>query len=468
MCAMADLVTAMPLNPVVSPVLDWLGGQASQVATDAWKTAMVGLWSAGLWLLKLAFSIIDHFTAPDLSAGGPMQAALPVTLWLGGSVAALTLFLQIGMAFVRRDGQSLGRVVLGLAQFGLVWACYLAIADGLVIAASGLEHGLLRALLHVDSFGAFDESSSWPRHVTDATLATVLGILSLLLVIPSAFFYLVIMFVREAALIVLVATAPITAAGLLSESTKAWFWKSLRWFIACLLIAPTAALVLGVGVRMSSGVVSGTGDNTTAAAGMAVVGVVLVVIGAICPLVLFRLLAFVDPGSASGAALRQSWHDAGGMAGVLGSGRTGMSVGTGVAAQTTGDGRSAGESGAESVTHGRFASAVAGMRPAAQMLGAGIGATAAFAQRAVDIASDVLGQSGVGHAGYSMTPTDERTSRRPTRTASGNDASSTGPTEPPAPDALPDLPVTTPVTSPTPVSPTAVGDTGAATGGTPS
>ena len=48
---------------------------------------------------------------------------------------------------------------------------------------------------------------------------------------------------------------------------------------------------------------------------MAVVGLLIIAIGAVCPLVLFRLLAFVEPGTASGAALRQSWSDAGGMSG---------------------------------------------------------------------------------------------------------------------------------------------------------
>ena len=66
-------------------------------------------------------------------------------------------------------------------------------------------------------------------------------------VIPASFFYLLIMLVREAALIILIATAPISAAGLVNDSTKVFFWKTLRWFFACLLILPMAALVLGSG-----------------------------------------------------------------------------------------------------------------------------------------------------------------------------------------------------------------------------
>lgn len=400
------------LNP-----LKWLGTAAASAVGDVWQAAMVGLWSAGLWLLQLAFKVIDLFTNPDLSAGGPMGAVLPTTLWLGATVAVLMMFVQLAVALIRRDGQSAGRVLLGVGQFGLVWLAYLGVAGGLVMAAAGLTRGVLESMLHVEVMSAVNLTGSWPRHVDDITLATVLGMLSLLLVIPAAFFYLLIMLVRETALIILVATAPISAAGLVNDTTKAWFWKSLRWFIACLLISPVAALVLGIGTRLSAGVVAGGGDKTAAAAGMAVVGTVTIAIGACCPLVLFRLLAFVEPGTASGAALRQSWSDAGGMSAFTG--RAGARAGSGAASRSGTDGRSGGEAGAEALTGSRLASLLG---PA----GAAVGAATSLAHRAVDIGSDVLGQAGVGAPGYSMTPTDERSARRPAGSAGQQSAASGG------------------------------------------
>src|SRR3954447_3821213 len=417
---MADPLAAGGLLPMIdlNPI-HWLGDAASAAVADVWKAAMIGLWSARLWLLTLAFKIIDAFTTPDLSAQGPMGAVLPTTLWIGASVAVIMMFVQLTVALIRRDGQSLGRVLLGVGQFGLVWVGYLGVAGALVAAAAGLSRGILQAMLDVDSLSAVDPSSSWPREVVDTTVATVLGISSLLLLIPASFFYLVIMFVREAALIILAATAPISAGGLLSDSTRAWFWKSLRWFISCLLISPTAALVLGIGVQLSAGVVAGNGNSTAQAAGMAVVGAVMIAIGAVCPLVLFRLLAFVEPGTASGAALRQSWTDAGGLSGVVsGGGR--QSVGSGAAAHSGGDGRSGGEAAAEAQSAGRLA---AMLGPVGAAVGTGTGVAASLAHRAVSIGTDVLGAAGVGHPGYGMPLTDTRSSRRAGsgRSASGPD-----------------------------------------------
>jgi len=415
-------LAAFDINPI-----HWLGGAAADAAADGWKAAMIGLWSAGLWLLRLVFGVVDAFATPDLSDRGPMGPVWPTTLWLAGWAVGLLMLVQLSVALVRRDGKSLGTVVLGTIQFGLAWVGYLGVAGGAVLAAAALERGILHAMLGVDTLSAYDITTSWPRKVTDATVATVLGILSLLLLIPAAFAYLLIMLVRSAALVMLAATSPITASGLVADSTRSWFWKSLRWFVSALLIAPTAALALGIGVKLSAGVVSGAGDKTAAAAGMAVVGTVLVAVGAVCPLVLFRLLAFVDPGTASGAALRQSWSDAGGLAGLT---RTAQPSGSGAASQSGSDGRSSGESGAESQTRARFAGAFGAV-------GGAVGAAASMAHRAVDLGSDVLGQAGVGAPGYSMTPTDERSSRRgassSTDTAPGRDAGSPGQGSGPAP-----------------------------------
>jgi len=388
--------------------LNWLGGAAEGAAADAFKAVMVGLWSTGLWLLKLAFSIVDAFTSPDVSAHGPLAGALPTTLWLGGSVAVLMLFVQLGAALVRRDGHSLGRVLLGIGQFGVVWVGFLGIGGALILAAGGLTHGILGSLLHVGSWSQFSVSDSWPRKVDDATAAGVLGICSLLMLIPAAFGYLLVMLIREASLVILLATTPIAAAGLLSDSTKAWFWKSLRWFISALLIAPAAALILGIGVSLSRGVVQGAGTDTVAATGTAVVGCVLVLIGALCPMTLFKLLSFIDPGTGSGAALRQSMSDAGGISGLVkGGGGGGFSGGTGAtsaASQGDGAGRSQGEAAAEAKTSSRVASVLG-------PVGAGIGMVIQAANKASDLSSDVLGSAGVGGPGYAAGAADTRANR---------------------------------------------------------
>ncbi len=411
------------LNP-----LDWASDAASEVAAQTWTTVMSSIWSGGLWLLKFAFTGVDSFTSPDLAASGPMGKVYPYTFGIGLAVALIMAFAQIGLAAFRRDGATLGRVLVGAAQYAVVWAGTVAVSAALVSAASGLTHGLLSGLLHIDGFGDYQAAVQWPRNATDTATATVLGLSSMLLVWPAALAYLLVMLVREAALLLLVATSPISAGGLLSDVGSVWLWKSLRWFLASLLIAPLAALVLGVGHQIALGVASGAGasDTTNAAAttgnasavGMAVVGSVLVLVGALCPLLLFRLLAFVDPGTSNGSAFRTSLASQGGLRGLLSRDPSGSAS----ASQGDGAGRSSGEATADLATQTRFTTADAGSAPVATSASSrgaiataggavtgGIGAAALgalaaasavgrAAQGAVNVSSDVLSSAGVGHA----------------------------------------------------------------------
>ncbi|WP_236834393.1 hypothetical protein [Blastococcus sp. KM273129] len=394
-----EALSCLPTNPFCV-----IGEAAGAVVADVWISAMLSLWEAGLWLLGLAFSVIDALATPDLSAGGPLAGVYPVTFGIGAAVAALMAMVQLGVAAARRDGQALGRLLIGLLQFGLVWVSYVGIAALLVTGVSGLITALLRSLLDIDTLAAFDPSISVGRDVVDGTVATVLGVSSIFLLVPASVGYLLLMLVREAALIVLAATSAISAGGLLAQSSSAWFWRSLRWFLAALLVAPVAVLILGVGVTITEGIVSGAEETSTeAAVGMAVVGCLLILLGAICPLALFRLLAFVDPGTSSGAALRSSLAASGGVMGALGNlgGGGGRAAGaaavaasggvaaSGAAAELVGD-RAQGESIADAATSGRFAGALGALTTGtstAGRLAAGVAASAA----------DVLSGAGIGH-----------------------------------------------------------------------
>ncbi|SDG04590.1 hypothetical protein SAMN05660662_0128 [Blastococcus aurantiacus] len=395
-----NALPCLPINPFCV-----VGEAAGAVVADVWTDAMLALWDAGLWMLSLAFSVVDALATPDLSAGGPLAGVYPVTFGIGATVAALMALVQLGVAAVRRDGQTLGRLLIGLLQFGLVWAGYVGVAALLVTGVSGLTTALLRSLLDIENMASFDPSISVSRDLVDGTVATVLGVSSVFLLVPASVGYLLLMLVREAALIVLAATSAISAGGLLAQTSSAWFWRSLRWFLAALLVSPVAVLVLGVGVTITEGVITGAEETSTeAAVGLAVVGCLLILLGAICPLALFRLLAFVDPGTSSGAALRSSLAASGGVMGALqkaGGGRAAVATAaaggasggvaaSGAAVRMAGD-RAQGESTADTATQGRFAGALRALSTGtsgAGRLAAGVAASAA----------DVLSGAGVGHA----------------------------------------------------------------------
>ena len=366
----------------VNPLLI-LGNAVAVGVTDVWQSFMTSLWGGGLWLTRFAFNMVDAFTSPDLSEGGVMKNIFPVTFAIGAGLALILGVVQLGAGAWQRDGKGLARLIVGLGQFMLAWGGMLGVGAALTVATSGLTQGMLQVALGAPSFGSANLLKPWdPRQGIDAAAATVLGLLGFILVF-AAIGYLLVMLVRAGALMILMATSPIYAAGLLSEGTRSWFWKSLRWFIAALMIGPLAALVLGIGKLLTDGLLSGAGSSTESAVGTAVLCTVLVLLSAFSPLILFKLLAFVDPGTSSGASFRASLDSAGGLAGLLGGQGQPLDAGSGAATAQASDGSSQGEADAGSSTQGRLASAMGWLGTAAD--------------KAATYSADILGAAGVGH-----------------------------------------------------------------------
>ncbi|WP_224274276.1 type IV secretion system protein [Nocardioides lacusdianchii] len=396
------IVPMFSLNP-----LKWLGGKAKEALAEGFTSMMMGIWSAGMWLLKTAFGLIDNFT-PNV-ADPDLGKLYSVTLWVSLVIALVMAFGQIGLAVLRQDGRGFGTLAAGVVQYGVVLSCWVGVSAGLIAAASGLTEGILDTLLGVDSFSGYAAGDGFVDTVSGSVAAATLGICSLFILIPAAFGHMVIMMVRSAALLILVATMPIAAAGALSEGTKSWMWKSIRWFIACVLMEPLLALVLGVGTQFAwAGMPDGSGNGASSSAeniGMSVIGSIIMLVACFMPMVLFRLLAFVDPGTASGASFRSTMDANGGVAGLVkgkGAGAQAAGSGSGAASETSSDGRTTSENGAEAENANRWQSSkISKVGGAVGGVVAGaMEKTGKVAQAGASMSVDVLGQSGIGNQGY--------------------------------------------------------------------
>jgi hypothetical protein len=133
---------------------------------------------------------------------------------------------------------------------------------------------------------------------------------------------------------------------------------------------------------------------------MAVVGCAVFAVACFCPMALFRLLAFVDPGTASGASFRTNLAANGGISGLV-SGHRAQADGSGAATQVAADGRAASETGADAETANRFQSRAAkAFGVAGKVVGTGMDAVGKVASTGASMSVDVMGQAGVGHQGY--------------------------------------------------------------------
>ena len=379
-----------------------LGNAATKVAADAWTAAMLSVWSAALWLLRVVLTIEDHFLTPQLSLTGPMAGIYQVTFWIAGVLVVIFVTVQLGIAAIRRDGQSLARVLIGAAQYVMVWAGWIVYAVAVLAAAGGLTKAIMRELLDVDQLSAWQPWAPLAAEdLTEAVLATVLGMMGFLLLF-GAVAHLLVMLTRAGALMILAATAPIAAAGLVWEGGRSWFWKTFRWFHAAAFTPVLMMLMLGLGVQVSNGVALGWADSLAAAVGSAVPAVLLIFIGSFSPLALFKLLAFVDPGTSSGAAMRAGLVAEGGLQGLL---RGGGSAGSSAASTADDTGRSQGEASSEAATSQRAAQTGGGMLAAfgggaGQVASRGLGIAVTLGTTGASVGADLANQMGVGHNTY--------------------------------------------------------------------
>jgi hypothetical protein len=455
--------------PLPNP-FDMMGSVAAKIVVDGWTAGMLAIWNGGLWVLRLILGWVDSLLSPDLSEHGPAAELYRVTFWLAGVVLIVMAVVQIGIAAGRRDGKGLARVVVGLCQFAIVWGGWIGYTVAVTAACAGLTRGLMESLMNVTSWGAWQPWTPFDaKDITDAATATVLGVMGVLVWI-AAIAHVIVMLTRAAALMVIVATTPIAAAGLANDTTRSWFWKAFRWFHAAALTPVVVVLVTGIGMKFADGVANGQASGPLQAIATAVPAIVLICIAAFSPLALFKLLAFVEPGTASGAAMRAGMTAVGGVQGLL---RGNPATGESAATEADDTGRSAGEADSEGATSARIANAAASgasfLGPVAAFAASGIGLMAKVGTASAAVGADVTNQAGIGHNSYYPDYTGSGgDAARANREARGNgDSDQTSDT--PAPDPPPPASIDTsatpamPAASTTSATPATTG--GAAAGG---
>ncbi len=387
--------------PLPNP-FETMGSIAGRIVVEGWTAAMLAVWNSGLWVLRLVLGWVDSLLTPDLSEHGPAGELYRVTFWLAAALLLILGLVQLGIAAAKRDGRELARALIGLAQFALVWAAWIGYTVLIVAAAGGLSRSLMESLLNVTSWRDWQPWTPIEvKDITDAATATILGVLGILVWI-AAIAHIVLMLTRAAALMVIVATTPISAAGLATETTRVWFWKSLRWFHAAALTPPVTIMVTGIGMQFATGVATGQSSGALASIATAIPAVVLICIASFAPLALFKLLAFVDPGTASGAAMRAGLAASGGLQGLLRGNQS--ASGDATAATADDSGRSAGEASAEATTSSRAASGISSglgvLGPVGAAAAAGIGAMTRIGSTGAAVMADTTNQAGIGHNSY--------------------------------------------------------------------
>ncbi len=223
------------------------------VAGDAWTAICKSFADACVSVLEAFAHAFAAFPKPDLAS---ISASYGVSLAIGMTVAVILLLIQVGATAWTQRGAPLANAAIGLAKAALASAATLLVANEALKASDEVTGWIITANHQsVDSFSKrLTTLLAWDPGAAPVVLL-LCGLVGLLLTLVLWAELLL----RNTALAVLVATAPIAAAGQIGASTQDWWKRLVRSALQLVILKPVVALVFAVGFPMAGHATGVTG-----------------------------------------------------------------------------------------------------------------------------------------------------------------------------------------------------------------
>ncbi|MEU1132628.1 hypothetical protein ABZ383_22665 [Streptomyces sp. NPDC005900] len=197
--------------------------------------------------------------APTLSTEtGPVAFMYSNLHWITGAVAVFALLVAGGRMAWERRGEPGKQALSGLLRLALTTSALVATVNLLVKAGDEFSVWLVNRSVKCSGTTASGKcENAFGRRLGELTLLdtgvsgaglALLLVLALLMILATIC-QIAFMLVRNAMLIVLVATTPLAAAASSTEQGRAWFQKNIGWLLAFVLYKPAAAIVYAAAFR---------------------------------------------------------------------------------------------------------------------------------------------------------------------------------------------------------------------------
>jgi hypothetical protein len=269
-----------------APVFDLLGISAGSVVNVVLKMVTKWIADGSAAIVTGVGATIDETTS--VSFGSAFLHLYGVIRTVGGALALPFLLAATVQALVRQDTASLVRTVLVRAPIALLGS---GIAIWIVEQALAVTDAISTALL-ADTGGGTHFSASLVGLIL-GTGTNFTGFLGMALALVTAFSALVLwieLVIRSSAVLCASLFIPLALAGVIWPATAHWI-RRLGETLGALILAKIAmCAVLKLGVASV--------ENPSGASGV-IEGVAIIVLAAVAPFSLLRLLPFIEQGATS-------------------------------------------------------------------------------------------------------------------------------------------------------------------------
>lgn len=363
---------------IVGGVAGGVGDVVTSTALSAWEAVCQSFADAAVALLEGFAKAFVAFPTIDVESSA-VRNVYGLSVGLAAIVAAILFLIQVGRTVLSHDGSGLSQGLVGLGKAALAIMVTLSVAGAALLAANELAAWIVTQ--------TFDDAEGLRKKLTaimatrspqgQASLVLVLAVVGIILTLVLWFELLL----SNAAVAVLVATAPIAAAGQIGETTKSWWPKLASATAQLIILKPVIALVFAVGFGIA-------GDADPKDVGTLLSGMLILLLAALAWPAIARFFAFTTIHVGGGA----------GLAAVLGFGAgTAMRHGGGGAAIGM-DPEHFGQAAEARTLASMAARGNAGAATAGRGMGGGALAALDLAQRAANSLTGRMEQT-AGHAG---------------------------------------------------------------------
>ncbi|MGW2725092.1 proline-rich domain-containing protein [Streptomyces sp. NPDC001492] len=276
---------------------DAASGAVDSVAGSAWSQIVHSFTSAAASLIKTVATGWLGMDSPQLStSGGPVAFMFAHTQWLTIWASVLALLLAAGhMAWTQRT-EPAREAAIALLKVVASGSAYVTGANLLLAGGDAFAVWIVNESTHCGGGDtptkactqAFTEKLVNYSLLTTSTKPELLGLAFVfaLLLIVGSIAQIGFMLARNAMLIVLVSTLPLSAAASGTVTGKTWWKKTSSWLIAFILYKPVAAIVYAAAFSsITQGNDKADGENLT----VQLAGVVLLLLAALTLPALMRI-----------------------------------------------------------------------------------------------------------------------------------------------------------------------------------
>jgi len=249
-------VAALP-SKAASELASGAESVVGDVASSAWDSICHSFADAFTSVLKWFGGVFASMPDPDI---GSIHGVYAISLTLGMIVAVVLLMVQAGSVVWTRSGAPLAQALTGLPKAVLASLLTLAVSSQVMAASDDLANWIVSS--SGSSMTGFTDRLTTMLALSTPTGPAIPSVLLLLFgligigVVLTLWLELVL---RNAVFCVMVAVAPISAAGQIGSTTTEWWRKLAKGGAQLAMVKPVIALVFAIGIDTTGNATGITG-----------------------------------------------------------------------------------------------------------------------------------------------------------------------------------------------------------------